>query len=166
MIEPVVIKLIWVGVAVAVYGLLRWRWLIATQDVVIGLVGDAEQWCRSAEATATARSRVELLADAAYRPLATWGIALMVSLGMVVGVVATVVRHLRGHTVPARTDTTDEEASVSFRLLAAVLMTSPIALLLVVAVFLVGFLFLGSVKAVLALIPEATIFGRMQQPSG
>ena len=165
MIEPVVIKLIWVGVAVAAYGLLRWRWLIATQDVVVGLVQDAEQWCQSPEASATAKSQVERFANAAYRPLATWGIALMASLGVVVGVVATVVRQLRGHTAPARTDATDEEALVCSRLLAAVLMTSPIALLLVMAVFLMGFLFLGSVKAVLALIPEATVFGRMHQPS-
>ena len=164
MVEPVVMKLIWVGVAVAAYGLLRWRWLIATQDVVIGIVQDAERWSQSPEATA--KGRVELLAEAAYRPLATWGIALMVSLSVVVGVVGAVARHLRRHTAPARTDVADQEVLIYFRLLAAVLMTSPIALLLVVAVFLMSFLLRGSVKAVLALIPEATMFGRMQQPSG
>lgn len=161
MIEPVAIKLIWVGVAVVAYGLLRWRWLIATQDVVIGVVQDAERWCRSAGASATAKGRVERFASAAYRPLATWRIALLVSLGVVVAVL----RRLRKHTVPARTDATDEEALMSVRLLAAVLMTSPIALVLVAVVFLVGLLFHGSAKAVLALIPEATIFGRTSQLS-
>lgn len=121
MIEPVAIKLIWVGVAVVAYGLLRWRWLIATQDVVIGVVQDAERWCRSAGASATAKGRVERFASAAYRPLATWRIALLVSLGVVVAVL----RRLRKHTVPARTDATDEEALMSVRLLAAVLNDEP-----------------------------------------
>lgn len=54
---------------------------------------------------------------------------------------------------------------MTFRLLVAVLTTSPIALVLVAIVFCLGLLFQGSAKAVLGLIPEATVFGRLRQPS-
>ena len=162
MIDPVLMKLIWAGIVLAAYGLFRWRWLVATQEVVIGAVRDAERWGRSPRASAPVKDAVEHLANAAYRPVATWGIAVGVSLGVVLAVI----RELRGkHAAPAQTDTASEEALVAVRLLAAVLITSPIALLLAIVVFCLGLLFLGSAKAVLGLIPEATAFGRMRQPS-
>ena len=160
MIESVVIKLIWVGVVLTAYGLFRWRWLVATQDFVISAVQDAEGWSRSRGTSATAKAQVEDLAKTAYHPLKTWRIAVLVSLGVVVAVI----RNLgRKHTAAASTDAADEEARMTVRLLVAVLITSPIALVLVVLVFCLGLLFQGSAKAVLGLIPEATVFGRLHQ---
>ncbi len=161
MIEPVVLKLIWVGTALVAYGLFRWRWLVATQEVVISAVQDAERWGRSPGASASAKDLVERFANVAYRPLATWCVALLVSVGVVVGVI----RNLRRKgTAAPRTDAMDEEATMAFRLVVAVLMTSPIALALVAVVFCLGFLFQGSAKAVLGLVPEAAIFGPIHQP--
>ena len=162
MIEPVVVKLIWLGAGVAAYGLFRWRWLIATQEFVIGAVWDAEQWARSPGASANAQGRVEYFANVAYRPFATCCVAVLVSLGVVVAVI----RDLRHKDpAPARTKIADREALITFRLLVAVLATSPIALVLATLVFCIGLLFRGSVKAVLDLIPEAAVFGRTHQAS-
>ena len=89
---------------------------------------------------------------------------MVVSFGVIFGVV----RDLgRTQTAPARTDAMDEEAQVTFRLLIAVLATSPITLVLVSAFFCFGSLLRlrGSAKAVIGLIPEATVFGRLHQPS-
>lgn len=162
MIEPVVLKLIWVGAGLTAYGLFRWRWLIATQEIVISAMQDAERWGRSPAASPTAKDLAQRFANAAYRPLATWCIALLVSVGVVVGVI----RNLRRKgTSSHRTTAMEEEASMAFRLVVAVLMTSPIALALVAVVFCLGFLFQGSAKVVLGLIPEAAIFGQIHQPS-
>ena len=162
MIDPVVIKLIWVGAALVAYGLFRWRWLVATEDFVISAVQDAERWGQSPGTSAFAKDLVERFSNAAYRPFATWCIALFVSCGVVVAVI----RDLRRkHSASAQDDAADEEARMTFRLLVAVLTTSPIALVLVVVVFCLGLLFQGSAKAVLGLIPEATVFGWLRQPS-
>ena len=59
----------------------------------------------------------------------------------------------------------DDGSVVTLRLLVAVLTTSPIALLLVAASFCLGFLFRGSAKTVLELIPEAALFGWRQHQS-
>ena len=159
MIEPVVVKLIWLGVGLAVYGLFRWRWLVATQEFVISAVRGAEQWARSSETSTIAKDRVEHFANAAYRPLATLWVAVLVSTGVFVAVI----RDLRRQEpASAGIEIADEEALTTFRLIVAVLTTSPIALLLATAMFCVGLWFRGSVKAVLSLIPEAAIFGRHQ----
>ena len=71
MIEPVVMKLIWVGGALLAYGLFRWRWLIAMQEVVVSAVQDAEQWARAPETSIPAKELIERLTNAAYRPFAT-----------------------------------------------------------------------------------------------
>lgn len=161
MIEPVAVKLIWVAAALAAYGLFRWRWLVAMQEVVVGAVYDAEQWSRSAGTSASTKNMVERLTNVAYRPFATCGIAVLVSIGLIVGSV----RGLREAT-PASTDAMDAEASMTLRLLVAVLTTSPVALVLVIIAFCVGLLFRGSTKAVLELMPQATVFGgRLHQPS-
>ena len=163
MIEPAAMKLIWVGVALLAYGLFRWRWLIAMQEVVANAVHDAEQWGREPGTSAPAKDLIERLTNAAYRPFATWCVAAVVSLGVVLGVV----RDLgRKRTAPAQADVVDKEAQVTLRLLVAVLATSPIALVLVTALFCLGFLLRGSAKAVIGLIPVATVLGgRLHQPS-
>ncbi|MDE0040355.1 MAG: hypothetical protein OXU77_22745 [Gammaproteobacteria bacterium] len=161
MIEPVAVKLIWAGAILAAYGLFRWRWLVAMQDFVISAVEDAERWAQSTTTSAFAKDLVERFSNAAYRPSATWRIALLVSCG----VVFAVVRNLHRNSPPAQDEAAEEEARMTFRLLVAVLTTSPIALVLVFVVFCFGLLLQGSVRAVLGLIPEATVFGRLHQPS-
>ncbi|MDE0177196.1 MAG: hypothetical protein OXP36_01250, partial [Gammaproteobacteria bacterium] len=83
MIEPVVVKLIWAGAILAAYGFFRWRWLVAMQDFVISAMEDAERWAQSTTTSAFAKDLVERFSNAAYRPSATWRIALLVSCGVV-----------------------------------------------------------------------------------
>ena len=166
MIEPVAMKLIWVGVALMAYGLFRWRWLIAMQDIVVGAVQDAERWERAPQTSAPAIDLIRRLRNAAYRPFTTCCIAVVVSVGVVVGAA----RDLgRKPAVPAQAGATgvvNEEAQVISRLLVAVLATSPIALVLVTAFICLGSLLRGSAKAVIASIPEAsTIGGPLHQSS-
>ncbi|MDE0193687.1 MAG: hypothetical protein OXQ90_20240 [Gammaproteobacteria bacterium] len=161
MIEPVVVKLIWVGAILLTYGLFRWRWLVAMQDFVISAMQDAERAAQSTTTSAFAKDLVERFSNAAYRPWATWRIAVLVSCGMIVAVI----RNLHRSSPPAQDDAADDEALMTFRLLVAVLTTSPIALALVFVVLCLGLLLRGSVRAVLGLIPEATVFGRLHQPS-
>ena len=160
MIEPVAIKLIWAGAILVAYGMFRWRWLVATQDFVISAMQDAEQ--RLPKSSAIFKDLVERSSNAVYHPLATWWIAVLVSCGVVVAVIRNVGRR---HSARRQYDAVDEEARMTCRLLVAVLATSPIALVLVIVVFCLGLLFQGSAKAVLGLIPEATVFGRLHQPS-
>ena len=161
MIEPVAIKLIWVAVGLTAYGLFRWRWLVAMQEVVVGAVYDAEQWSRSVETSESTKKLIERLTSAAYRPFAIWRIAMIVCLGVIVGAV----RGIRRRT-PANTEAMDAEASMTLRLLAAVLTTSPFALLLATVAFCLGLLFRGSAKAVLELMTQVTVLGgRLRQPT-
>lgn len=161
MIEPVAIKLIWVAAGLTAYGLFRWRWLVAMQEVVVSAVYDAEQWSRSVETCTSTKNLIERLTSAAYRPFATWGIAIIVSLGVIVGAV----RGVRKRT-PANTEAMDAEGSMTLRLLVAVLTTSPFALVLVAFAFCLGLLFRGSAKAVLELMTQVTVLGgRMHQPT-
>lgn len=162
MIEPVAIKLIWAAAILVAYGMFRWRWLVATQDFVVSAMQDAEQRRRSPESSAIFKDLVERFSNAVYHPFATWWIAVLVSCGVVVAVIWTV---RRKNSARAQYDAADEDARMTSRLLVAVLTTSPIALVLVVVVFCLGFLFQGSAKAMLELIPEATVFGRLHQPS-
>lgn len=161
MIEPVVAKLIWVAAVLAAYGLFRWRWLVATQGIVIRTVREAEQWSQSPGTNAAAKNVVMRLTAAAYRPFAVWCIAVFVSVGVVNGAV----RNLRKRAA-ANTGAVEEEPLVTLRLLVAVLTTSPITLVLVAAAFCLGLLFRGSVKTLLELMPQTTLFaGRLHQPS-
>ena len=161
MIEPVAIKLIWVAALLTAYGLFRWRWLVAMQEVVVSAVYDAEQWSRSAETSASTKNLIERLTNAAYRPFATWGIAIIVAVGLIVGAVRGVRKRM-----PANTEAMDAEASMTLRLLAAVLTTSPFALALVAVAFCLGLLFRGSAKAVLERMTQVTVLGgRLHQPT-
>lgn len=153
MIEPVATKLIWVGAVLVAYGLFRWRWLVATQGIVLRTVHEAEQWSQRTGTSAPAKSLVIRLTNAAYRPLTVWCIAVVVSLAVVVGAV----RNLRKDAT-ANTAASDDEPEVRLRLLVAVLATSPITLLLVAAAFCLGLLFRGSAKTVLELMPQTTLF--------
>lgn len=161
MTDPVVVKLIWLGAVLVAYGLFRWRWLVATQGIVIRTVQDAERWSQSRGASAPTKDLIARLTNAAYRPLAIWCIAVVASLGVLVGAV----RGLRKHNA-ARSEAADEEAVVTLRLFCAALTTSPITLVLVAAACCLALLLRGSAKTVLDLMPAATLFGwRLHQPS-
>lgn len=152
MIEPVAAKLIWVGAVLVAYGLFRWRWLVATQGIVLRTVHEAEQWTQLPETSAPAKGLVTRLTKAAYRPFTVWCIAVVVSVAVVVGAVRNLSKH--GSTDAAASD---DEHEVPLRLLVAVLATSPITLLLVAAAFCLGLLFRGSAKTVLELMPQAIL---------
>lgn len=80
MTEPVLVKIGYVVVAVVAYGLLRWRWMRATQDFRIRAGCEADLLAEEPLVKPGIRRSLTGLADMAYRPMVPW----LLLLGLVI----------------------------------------------------------------------------------
>lgn len=136
MIDDIIFKLIYVGIAVIGYGLFRWRLIAVTQDFRIEVGIRADQWGRDERVDPQMRNALPILADMAFKPATPWLV-----LG---GLINAMLMPLRKdhETILAEISSDAEVAKeiirLRLRLLLALITTSPLALVLALAILVVG----------------------------
>lgn len=138
MTDEVIVKLIYIGVAVIGYGLLRWRLIAVTQDFRIKTGVRADQWGRDERIHPQVRSTLPVLADMAFRPATPW----LVLLGLIS---AMLTPPRKDHNtilaeISADAEVAKEIIRLRLGLLLALITTSPLALVLALVVLIVGLL--------------------------
>lgn len=139
-IDPLLLQAAWVPALVILYGLLRWRLMVATHDFRTRVGCEADRMADDERLDEWTRATLSSLADRAYGPTAPW----LIVLGVVIAAI-----------LPRTTDARqldDEVASLLLKLFVAVLSTSPIAFALASVVFVLC-LVLRSVDMLLAAVP-------------
>lgn len=142
MTDDVIVKLIYIGVAVIGYGLFRWRLIAATQDFRIKIGIRADRWGQDERVDPQVRNALPVLADMAFRPATPW----LVLVGLI-NAMLTPVR--KGHEAILAEIADDAEVAkeiirLRLGLLLALITTSPLALVLALAVLVVGLLIRAS----------------------
>lgn len=138
MTDDVIVKLIYIGVAVIGYGLLRWRLIAVTQDFRIKVGIQADQWGRDERVHPQVRSALPVLADMAFRPATPW----LVLVGLINAMRKPVRKNHAAILAEISADAEVAQAIIRLRLglLLALITTSPLALVLALAVLIVGLL--------------------------
>lgn len=142
MTDDVIVKLIYIGVAVIGYGLFRWRLIAATQDFRNKIGIQADRWGRDERVDPQVRNTLPFLADMAFRPATPW----LVLVGLA-NAMRTPVR--KDHDAMLAEISDDAEVAkeiirLRLGLLLALITTSPLALVLALAVLIVGLLIRAS----------------------
>ena len=138
MTDDVIVKLIYVGVAVIGYGVFRWRLIAVTQDFRIKVGIRADRWGQDERVDPQVRGTLPILADMAFRPATPWLI--------LVGLINAMLMPVRkGHKAILAEISDDAEVAkeiirLRLGLLLALITTSPLALVLAVAVLVVWLL--------------------------
>ena len=138
MTDDVIVKLIYIGVTVIGYGLLRWRLIAVTQDFRIKIGIQADQWGRDERVHPQVRSALPILADMAFRPATPW----LVLVGLINAMRKPVRKNHAAILAEISADAEVAQAIIRLRLglLLALITTSPLALVLALAVLIVGLL--------------------------
>lgn len=147
MIDPLLLKAGWVLALVILYGLLRWRLMVATHDFRARVGCEADRWADDERLDGRTRAVLSDLADRAYRPTTPWLILL--------GVVIVVFLPPRGTSglESLDDDIAREIIGLLGKLFLAMISTSPLACVLASFVLLIDLLVLRSVDKVVAAVP-------------
>lgn len=128
--DPILSKLAWVFGAVVLYGLLRWRLMVATHEFRVRAGVEAGAFARDAEAEQAEGREQAFLAERAYRPTTPWL--------LVLSLLGAVLRPNPGqHSPPQRVEAGSAPQEVQqqrVRLFWALVSTSPLASLLALVV--------------------------------
>ena len=143
MTEPVLVKIGYVVAAVVAYGLLRWRWMRATQDFRIRVGCEADLRADDSRVKPRAQASLAGLADTAYRPLAPW----LLLLGLVI-VMTLPVRKLDHSEFSDDPDVAAEVGRLKVELVFALMSTSPLACVFAAIVLALGLLTRRSVGVI------------------
>lgn len=137
MTEPVLIKIAYVLAAVIVYGLLRWRLMLATHEFRVRVACEADRWAEDPRVNPKIRISLAGLADAAYRPATPWLILIGLTVSMCLPL----------HRTRIRLSDVSDDAGVAaqifqlkLKLLFALITTSPSACVLAMIVLMIGLL--------------------------
>ena len=143
MIDPALVKIVYILVAVIAYGLIRWRLMRATHEFRVQVGCEADRWAENPKVEPRIRTSLSGLADMAYRPLTPW--ALLIGL-----IVATFLPS--GKFGDLRISDDEEVAKKVFELklalFFALIAASPLACLLAAIVLAIGLLARSSVSAI------------------
>lgn len=143
MTEPVLVKIGYAVVAVVAYGLLRWRWMRATQDFRIRAGCEADLRADDPHVKPWVRASLAGLADKAYRPMAPW----LLLLGLVI-VMILPVRKLDHSEFSDDPVVADKVARLKVKLVFGLMSTSPLACVFAAAVLMLGLLTRRSVDVI------------------
>ena len=142
MTDDVIVKLIYIGVAVIGYGLFRWRLIAATQDFRKKIGIQADRWGRDERVDPQVRNTLPFLADMAFRPATPW----LVLGGLIIAMLTPVRKDHEAILAEIADDAEVAKEIIRLRLglLLALITTSPLALVLALAVLVVGLLIRAS----------------------
>ena len=143
MTEPALVKIGYAVVAVVAYGLLRWRWMRATQDFRIRAGCEADLRADDLRVKPWVRASMAGLADMAYRPMVPW---LLLS-GLVI-VMILPFRKLDHSELSDDPVVADEVARLKVKLVFGLMSTSPLACVFAAAVLTLGLLTRRSVDVI------------------
>lgn len=133
--DPILTKLAWAFGAIVVYGLLRWRLMVATHEFRVRTGVAACAFARKADATRAEGRALVFLAHRAYRPTTPWL--------LVLALLGACLRSNSG-----RRSVPHEERQLNVRLFWALISTSPLAFLLALLVLAAALLWRSYVEAV------------------
>ena len=147
MIDPLLLKAAWVPALVILYGLLRWRLMVATHDFRTRVGCEADRWADDECLDGRTRAALSALADRAYRPTTPW----LVLLGLVIAV------FLPPRNANALQSLADDVArqvvGLLLKLFLAMISTSPLACVLALIVLVIDLLLRRSVDKVVDAVP-------------
>ena len=138
--DPILSKLVWAFGAVVVYGLLRWRLMVATHEFRIRAGAAAFALGQQADQKQPSRRELAFLAERAYRATTPW----LLVLSLLRAVLGPNQRR-RSSTHNAETASVPPELSV--RLFWALISTSPLASILALLVLVAALLWRSYVEA-------------------
>lgn len=150
MAEPVLIKIAWVLAVVVVYGLLRWRLMVATHEFRIRAGCEADRLASDPRVSEEMHATLTALADAVYRPATPWIVVTVLAIAVFLPVGT-----LRKVELPEDTEIAAQIFRLKLRLIFAVVTTSPLACIVAILVLLGGLLFHSSVNAVTEIVSAA-----------
>lgn len=133
--DPILTELAWVFGTVIVYGLLRWRLMVATHEFRVRTGVAACAFARNADATRAEGRELAFLAERAYRPTTPWL--------LVLALLGAVLRPNSG-----RRPAPQEMRQLNVRLFWALISTSPLASVLALLVLAAALLWRSYVEAV------------------
>ena len=136
MTDAVIVKLIYISVAVIGYGLLRWRLIAVTQEFRIRMGIQADRWGRDERIDPQLRNTLPFLADMAFKPATPW----LVLVGLIN---ATLMPLRKDHEtilaeISADTEVAKKIIRLKLGLMLALITTSPLAFVLAFVVLVVG----------------------------
>ena len=147
MIEPVLIKIVYVIAAVIAYGLFRWRLMRATHEFRVRVGCDADRLAADPRVDPKIRKSPSILADLAYRPATPW----FFLVGLVVAMFLPLckLRPLNDVEVAA------EIVRLKLKLFFASITTSPLACMFAIIFLIMGLLARHSVSTIEACMSSA-----------
>lgn len=143
MTEPVLVKIGYVVAAIVAYGLLRWRWMRATQDFRIRVGRKADLRADDPRVKPWVRASLAGLADMAYRPMVPWFLLSGLAIAMILPF-----RKLDHSEFSDDPVVADEVARLKVKLVFGLISTSPLACVFAAAVLTIGLLTRRSVDVI------------------
>lgn len=143
MTEPVLVKIGYVVAAIVAYGLLRWRWMRATQDFRIRVGRKADLLAEGPRVKPWVRASLAGLADMAYRPMVPWFLLLGLAIAMILPF-----RELDHSEFSDDPVVADKVARLKVKLVFGLMSTSPLACVFAAAVLMLGLLTRRSVDVI------------------
>ena len=143
MIDPALVKIVYILVAVITYGLIRLRLMRATHEFRVQVGCEADRWAENPKVEPRMRASLNHLADMAYRPLTPW--ALLIGLIVAMFLPSGKFGDLR---ISDDKKVAKKVVELKLTLFFALIAASPLACLLAVVVLAIGLLARSSVSAI------------------